>query len=193
MQTVNWDEGRWTHEPVSAEVDLDGSLLVTAVEESDAWRTTSYGFVHDSEHGLVAPLAVGESMEVVFEADFSEEFDQAGIFVVADSNRWVKAGVEFADGALQVGSVVTHEFSDWSVAPVPTWLGHRVRVRVSRGPDSLTVRAARDGDALHLVRLAHWPGEYETSAGPLVAAPSRAGLTVRMVSWSRGDADASLH
>lgn len=193
MERIAWTQGTWTHPPVAAEPDDGGSLRVTAAETSDAWRTTSYGFVHDSEHGLVAPFAVGEAMEVVFDVDFSGQFDQAGIFLVADAEHWVKAGVEVTEGAPQVGAVVTHTMSDWSVAPMPGWAGRSVRVRVSRGPDSITVRAGVDGEPLALVRVAPWPGELDSSAGPLVAAPSRAGLVVTLRGWWRGKADESLH
>ena len=69
MAQVPWSAGRWTHAP-AAVVERDGDLLVTAVEGSDAWRVTSYGFVHDSEHALVVPFANGSAMEVEFTAVF---------------------------------------------------------------------------------------------------------------------------
>ena len=138
---VPWSDGRWTTAPAGAREDGDG-LLVTAVEGSDAWRTTAYGFVHDTEHALLAPLEPGTAMEVTFTGDFSAEFDQAGMFVRVDEENWTKAGVEFADGALQLGAVVTHRFSDWSVAPVPDWAGRPVTVRVSRAGDAIVVRGA---------------------------------------------------
>ena len=40
-RTIPWAEGRWTHLPVAA-VEHGSDLLVTAVDGSDAWRTTSY-------------------------------------------------------------------------------------------------------------------------------------------------------
>ena len=55
MTSIRWGSGRWTHPPVAA-VERGSDLLVTAAEGSDAWRTTSYGFVHDSEHALLAPF-----------------------------------------------------------------------------------------------------------------------------------------
>ena len=192
METLSWSTGRWTTPPVNAELEgLD--LLVTAAEGSDAWRFTSYGFVHDNEHALVADFPQDSAMEVVFTAEFSEQFDQAGLFVVSGPECWVKAGVEFADGHAQVGAVATNPFSDWSVAPVDEWLGRRVRVRVSRSGDAITVRAGLDGQELRLVRVAPYPEDAAAEAGPLVCAPSRAGLTVRFHEWSRVPADGSLH
>lgn len=189
---IDWSEGTWTTPP-AAVAERGGALVVTAVEGSDAWRRTAYGFIHDTEHALLAPLAVGEAMEVVFDADFSAQFDQAGLFVRVDDERWMKAGVENADGVLGVGAVVTDIMSDWSVGAVPEWAGRRLRVRVSRGADALTVRAGVDGESLRLVRVAPFAGSATAQAGPMVCAPTRAGLEVVFTEWLRTDADASLH
>ncbi|WP_348788288.1 DUF1349 domain-containing protein [Leifsonia sp. NPDC080035] len=189
---IPWSDGRWTTAPAEARQDGD-ALLVTAVEGSDAWRTTAYGFVHDTEHALLAPLEPGTAMEVVFTGDFSAEFDQAGMFVRVDEENWTKAGVEFADGALQLGAVVTHRFSDWSVAPVPDWAGQSLTVRISRDGDAIVVRARAGEEPFRLVRIAHLDPAAAAEAGPMVCAPSRAGLTVCFVSWTRGPADASIH
>ena len=192
LSPVSWAEGAWTTPP--AAVAEDGTdLLVTCVEGSDAWRTTSYGFIHDTEHALVAPLPSDSAMEVVFTADYAEQFDQAGIFVVAAQDRWIKAGVEFADGHPQLGAVVTNPVSDWSVASVDAWHGRRVRVRVSRSGDALTIRAGLDGDDLSLVRLAPFPADARAAAGPFTCAPTRAGLVVRFHEWASGPADEALH
>src|SRR3954466_14873310 len=60
--------GRWTNPP--ADVTYRGDeLLVTAVRDSDAWRHTASGFVHDSEHGLLAPMAASSAVEVSFVLD----------------------------------------------------------------------------------------------------------------------------
>jgi uncharacterized protein len=135
-----WSAGEWTHPPISA-TEHGNDLLVTAAEGSDAWRTTSYGFIHDSEHALVASFPSDSAMEVEFTASFSSQFDQAGIFVRVSPQRWVKAGVEFTDQRPHVGAVVTDERSDWSLSPVPDWTGMRVLIRVSWVGDALTIRA----------------------------------------------------
>lgn len=189
---VPWSAGRWTAPPVAAREEED-ALLVTAAEGSDAWRTTSYGFVHDTEHALLAPFEPETAVEVTFAGDFSRQFDQAGVFVRVDDETWVKAGVEFADGALQLGAVVTRGLSDWSVAPVPDWSGRAITVRVSRSGDALTVRARAGDDPFRLVRLTPLDPEARAEAGPFTCAPTRAGLTVRFASWTRTAPDGSLH
>ncbi len=189
-EPVRWAQGAWTNPP-AASVEAGDALEVTAVEGSDAWRHTSYGFVHDSAHGLLSPLAVGRAVEVTLQTDFTGQFDQAGVLVRADAEHWLKAGLEFADGVLNLGAVLTLGRSDWSVAPVD-WNGRRVTVRVSRAEDSLTVRARVEDAPFRLVRVAPFVGG-EAAAGPFLCAPTRAGFTARFLSWAVGPADAALH
>ncbi len=189
---VPWTVGSWNHSPVSAREDGD-DLLVEAVEGSDAWRTTSYGFVHDTEHALLAPLPQDAAVEVDFVAAFESQFDQAGLFLSVRDDCWVKAGVEFADGTPQVGAVVTNPFSDWSVAPVPEWLDRTVTIRASRSGDAVTLRARVDGGDIRLVRVLPLAADAEVQAGPMLCAPTRAGLVVRFTGWRTGPADGALH
>ena len=192
MSDIPWAAGEWTHPPVSA-VEQGSDLLVTAVEGSDAWRITSYGVIHDSEHALVTGFPAESAMEVEFTADFAQQFDQAGLFVGVSPQRWVKAGVELAGGRPQVGAVVTDGRSDWSMAPVPGWIGRRIRVRVSRGGDALAIRVGAGSGELQLVRLLPFEPAEPAAAGPYVCAPTRSGLTIRFHAWRRSAPDESLH
>ncbi len=189
---VPWSAGTWTTPPVSATQDGD-DLLVAAVEGSDAWRHTAYGFVHDDEHALLAALIPGTAVEVTFVADLTEQFDQAGVFLRADAETWIKAGVELADGVPQLGAVVTLGRSDWSVGAVPSWAGREVTVRASRTGDAVTIRARVDDEPFTLVRVAPFPADADVAAGPFCCAPTRAGLVVRFRRWEVGPADEALH
>ena len=205
---VDWAEGRWTHEPVEVKNDGD-ALLVECVEGSDAWRKTSYGFVHASEHALLAALEQSQAVEITWLCDYKQQFDQAvrtassycafvrplmhqGVFLKVDEANWIKAGVESADGLLNAGAVATLGRSDWSLSPV-SWAGRRVTVRASRSGDAVTIRARADEDAWTLLRVTPFPEDAKVTAGPFACAPSRAGLVVRFERWAVGPADESLH
>jgi regulation of enolase protein 1 (concanavalin A-like superfamily) len=191
MKNVAWNEGSWTREPVSQ--SQEGAVLtVEAAAESDWWRTTSYGFIHDDGHALVKEFPNESAIEVTFVLNYTEQFDQAGIFITADSENWIKAGVEFCDGFPQVGAVVTQKNSDWSVAPVAEWMNKEVTIRVSRSGDAVTVRAGINND-LRLVRVAPLDPSRTWKAGPMFCAPTRAGLKVSFTKWSEGPADSDLH
>jgi len=189
---IPWSDGSWTTPPLRT-TEVGTSLRVEAVEGSDAWRHTSYGFVHDTEHALLRPLAVGRAVEVDFLCALTGQFDQAGAFVRFDDEHWIKAGVEHSDGVDMLGGVVTMGRSDWSTAPVPDWSGRVVTIRISRASESVTVRARVDAGPYSLVRVAPTPPDAGALAGPFLCAPTRAGFSVDFLEWRDTEGDASLH
>lgn len=192
MTENDWERGEWTVPPESVRYE-DGDLIATAQPESDAWRTTAYGYVTDSAHALLAPFADALEVEVSFIADLSAQFDQAGLMLRADAEHWIKAGVEFADGVLQLGAVVTRDTSDWSSAPVATWSGRSVTISASRNGDGVIVRAHVDDEPTGIIRVAWLDPNLELRAGPYLAAPTRAGLSVRFTGWRTLDSDGRIH
>ena len=192
MAAREWTTGEWTVPPV--DLRFDGpDLLATAEKGSDAWRTTAHGYITDNAHALLAPLADGEAVEVDFVAELPEQFDQAGLMVRADEAHWIKAGAEFADGTLQLGAVVTRDASDWSSSPIPDWAGKTVTISASRSGDAILIRARVAGEPFRLIRVAWFDPTLAISAGPYLAAPSRAGLTVRFTAWRVDAADSVVH
>ncbi|MGH3383264.1 MAG: DUF1349 domain-containing protein [Nocardioidaceae bacterium] len=189
---IGWRDGRWLNEPTTWFED-GGDLLVSADEGSDFWRTTSYGFVHDSGHALLTGLPIGSAVEVAFTLDYDEMYDQAGLLVRADESHWVKAGVEISDGHPQLGAVVTNGCSDWSMAPVPDWAGRRVTLRGSRAGDALTLRARVDDEPWRMFRVVPLDPDLAAAAGPYCCAPQHAGLQVRFHTFTTGPADRALH
>lgn len=189
---TSWDRGQWLNPPPAVEADGD-HLVVTAARGSDLWQRTSYGFSRDSGHGLLEPVERGRAVEVSFVASARGTFEQAGVLVRLDELTWVKAGVEHSDGVLQLSAVVTAGTSDWSTAPVPSWVDRRVTVRASLAADAVTVRARVDDEPFRLVRLAPLPGAGQLLAGPYCCAPETDGFRTRFTGWSQTAADERLH
>jgi regulation of enolase protein 1 (concanavalin A-like superfamily) len=80
--------------------------------------------------------------------EYQELYDQAGIMVRLDEANWLKCGIEFVEGVQQVSAVVTRDYSDWSVVPLPhnpasLW------VRVTRRGTAVEVQYSLDGEAVH--------------------------------------------
>jgi hypothetical protein len=190
-RSLSWTSGTWSRDPVSLE-NNEGHLLVKAVEGSDWWRNTSYNFVHDDGHALLSSFDDGTAMEVTFRLNYTQNFDQCGIFVYADEENWTKAAVEQSDGTPQLGAVVTINNSDWSTAPVPEWFGKLVTIRASRQGNALTIRAKSDGH-FQMVRVAPLNENLSWQAGPYLCAPTGPDLVGEFTSWTIGDADSSLH
>lgn len=186
-----WEAGTWSAEPAASERDGE-HLLVTAREGSDAWRETAHGYITDNAHALLAPMAADAAVEVSFIADFGEQFDQAGLMLRASETQWIKAGVEYADGVLQLGAVVTRHSSDWSSGPVD-WAGREVTVNASRSGNAVMIRARVGDEPFRLIRLAWVDPALAFSAGPYLCAPTNAGLTVRFTGWRELPAEETIH
>ena len=191
MPEQGWDAGRWSVEPAATE-RVGGHLVVTAREGSDAWRETAHGYVTDSAHALLAPMPTNTAIEVSFVADFDQQFDQAGLMLRASESQWIKAGVEFADGVLQLGAVVTRQTSDWSSGPVD-WAGREVTVNASRSGNAVMIRARVEDEPFRLIRLAWVDPAIEYSAGPYLCAPTNAELRVRFTGWRLLPAEETIH
>lgn len=190
-----WNAGRWSRDPVAVRAD-DDAIVVEAAEGSDFWRTTQYGFVHDDGHALLAPWPTDAAVEVSFDTStLSGLYDQAGLMLHVDAETWVKAGIEQSDGVPHLGAVVTNRMSDWSLSPVPEWAGQVVTIRASRSGvegDAITLRARAGEGEWRTIRVAPFDANAAT-AGPMVCAPTRAGLEVRFTGWGFVPADVDLH
>ncbi len=172
----------WLNEPRRWRRSGD-ELLLTTDPDTDFWRQTHYGFIRDSGHHLGVRVPGEFVAEVALHGAFRDQFDQAGLMVRMDAERWVKCGIEFVDGGATVGAVVTHAVSDWSVTPldaVPEWLG----LRLTRSGDALTVEYCLDGlsadaEAWAMHRMAFLPPALPVSVGPMAASPKGEGFDVR--------------
>lgn len=190
---IDWDTGVWTTEPVS--VTKEGNhLKVESREGSDYWEKTLYGFQRDSGHSLLTSWDHDAAMEVTFELDsFTELYDQAGIMLMNAPGQWIKAGIEINDGIPQLATVVTDGYSDWSLAPVPQWVGERVTIRASRLNDAVIIRARAGKHPWRTVRVAPFPARTDSQAGPFVCSPTRPGLIVTFTRWAITKPDSDIH
>ncbi len=176
----------WLNEPADHAIDGD-ALRVTTDAGTDFWRITSYGFIRDSGHFLGRAVAGDFTAQVQVRGDFRELYDQAGLMVRVDEERWIKAGVEFSDGALLLSTVLTDGGSDWATSTAPPLPdGFWLRVTVTGG--AIRVQYSADGKRWPLLRLAPFPVAARYLVGPMCCTPQRAGLNVTFASFSVGPA-----
>ena len=94
-----------------------------------------------------------------------------------DAERWLKAGIEFADGRAMISSVLTDGRSDWATAPFEhDARDFRLRVTVAQGV--IRLQASNDGKLWPLMRLAPFTESSSYLVGPMGCTPERAGLRV---------------
>jgi regulation of enolase protein 1 (concanavalin A-like superfamily) len=169
-------DGVWLNEP-KRWFAQDDSLQIVTDNATDFWRETHYGFCRDSGHFLGFPTAGAFTAELRVRADFQALYDQAGIMVRIDEQRWVKAGIEFSDGRVMLASVLTDGRSDWAMAPYDHGDGEFwMRATVANGVVRLQV--STDGKLWPLMRLAPFAEADSYLVGPMACTPERAGLSV---------------
>lgn len=172
---MDWDRWQWLNPP--AAMALKGAALhVTTGDQTDFWHGTYYGFQHHNGHFLHQPAPAEFSLETTLRADFSQQYDQAGLMIRADDRHWVKCGIEFVGGVAYLAVVVTNGMSDWSQMPLPGFDG-RLQLRLTRVRDAVWVQYL-EADAWKMLRLAYFPPQLAVDAGVMCCSPSRAGLKV---------------
>ncbi|OAF15153.1 regulation of enolase 1 [Bradyrhizobium centrolobii] len=170
------NDGVWLNEPERWSAQGD-SLQIVTDKATDFWRETHYGFSRDSGHFLGFPTAEAFTAELRVQGDFQALYDQAGIMVRIDEQRWVKAGIEFSDGRAMLASVLTDGRSDWATAPYE----HDARefwVRATVANGVLRLQASADGKLWPLMRLSPFAKASSYLVGPMACTPERAGLKV---------------
>lgn len=166
----------WLNEPKVW--SLAGETLhVTTDHNSDFWRQTHYGFTRDSGHFFGATCEGSFSASLRVKARYESLYDQAGIMVRIDEARWIKAGIEWTDGAACIGSVLTVDQSDWSTA-VYAGDATDIHLRVTVDAGVLKLQMSDDGHRWQLMRLCPFPLARSYTVGPMCCTPEREGLDV---------------
>lgn len=170
----------WLNEP--SEWRLSGDCLtVTTDNKTDFWRETFYGFTRDTGHFLGVTTTEPFTAQVRVRGGFRNLYDQAGLMVRIDENRWVKAGVEFTDGQLFLSTVVTNGKSDWSVThPISS---NHFLIRITLVDGAMRIQASTDGVKWPLLRLTPFARAKTYLVGPMTCSPEGSGLRTKFTEF----------
>lgn len=168
---------QWFNEPEKWEVK-NNTLNMQVTPKSDYWRVSHYGFTVDDAPFYYATYGGEFEVKVKITGDYKTRFDQMGLMLRIDQERWIKAGVEFADNKFNVSAVVTDKKSDWSV------------LQLDKTPSSLWIKAVRRLDAVELfyslddknyimIRNAPFQDNIPVMVGLMAASPDGAGFTAK--------------
>ena len=147
----------WTRSPKDCLIRGD-RVEITTLPHTDLWQRTYYHFRNDN-----APVLQTETDERYFsfivKTDFSggaHRFDQCGVVMYLDSENWLKASVEYENGAFQhLGSVVTNGgYSDWATTEIPGDVTS-MWYRLSRREDDYRIECSDDGTRFRQMRICH--------------------------------------
>lgn len=165
---------QWYNEPPVWEVK-DEAIAVTSGAKTDFWRETHYGFIRDNGHFFYQQIQGDFIAEVKVTGQYHDLYDQAGLMVRSDELNWLKCGIEFVDGVQQISAVVTRNYSDWSVVPMPqnpstTW------IRVTRRGTAIEVEYSLNGTEYTMLRLAYLTPVETLNVGVMCASPEGNGF-----------------
>ena len=167
---------QWLNEPPHHAIDGD-MLRVTTGSDSDFWRKTHYGFIRDSGHFLYRIVDGDFTAQVTITGAYRDLYDQAGLLVRLDETVWMKCGIEYVSGIQQASVVVTRDYSDWSVIPLPS-NPRSVWMRVTRKGETIEVAYSFDGEQFTMLRMAYLAEEPSLMVGPMCASPEGQGFEV---------------
>lgn len=164
----------WYNEPPVWKVEGD-KIYITSGSKTDFWRETHYGFIRDNGHFFYQSVKGDFWVEVKVSGEYRQLYDQAGIMVRLDESNWLKCGIEFVEGVQQVSAVVTRDYSDWSVVPMPQnpaalW------IRLTRRGTAVEVQYSLDGEQYTLLRLAYLTPIETMNVGVMCASPEGNGF-----------------
>jgi uncharacterized protein len=166
----------WLNEPGRWRRDGE-ALTLTTEPDTDFWRHTHYGHVMDSGH-FAGTRVMGDFTALVTVAGaYQDQYDQVGLMVRLDAERWAKCGIEYVDGRHLMSSVVTHAVSDWSMTPLEP-APAALDLRVTRDGDALIVEYSVEGADWQIQRVAYLPPGLPVLVGPMAASPRGTGFQV---------------
>jgi regulation of enolase protein 1 (concanavalin A-like superfamily) len=153
------------------------TLSVTTAPKTDFWRKTHSGYITDNGHFYYQQVSGDFSAEVKVSGQYNALYDQAGLMLRIDSETWIKCGIEYLEGVQHASTVVTRDFSDWSVVTLPQnppslWL------RLTRTGDTIEIHFSLDGSQYTMLRQAYLPPVEMISVGMMCCAPIGDGFTV---------------
>lgn len=166
---------KWYNEPQKWSFE-NNKLFITSNPKTDFWRTTHYGYVTDNGHFYYVEAEGDFQATVKVTGSYKDLYDQTGIMIRTDSIHWIKSGIEFVNGTLNISAVVTHTWSDWSIItrndkPATIWL------KLIRKKDSVELSYSTNGNDYEMQRLAYFPPEIKVYVGMMAAAPEGKGFT----------------
>jgi len=164
----------WFNEPQKWSVQGD-VIRVTSEGKTDFWRKTHYGFIRDNGHFYYQPVTGDFVATVSFTGAYTDLYDQAGMMLRADEATWIKCGIEYVHSEQFISAVVTRDYSDWSVVPLPdppamVWL------RVVREGATVEVSFSLNGFDYTMIRTAHLASTASMDVGIMCASPEGDGF-----------------
>ena len=115
--------------------------------------------------------------KVKISGDYKVRFDQAGMMIRIDHENYIKAGIEYVDGKMNLSTVVTHHTSDWSVIALDKAVDH-IWIKAVRRKDAVEIFYSFDDKEYVMMRNAWMEANRPVKIGMMGACPDGEGFNV---------------
>jgi len=163
----------WFHKPKIWNVK-DNVLTMFPNPKSDFWRKTHYGYSFDNGSFFYDTCNGDFEIIVKITGDYKTQYDQMGIMIRMDKKTWIKAGIEFVNDQMNVSSVVTHDYSDWSMIKLES-NPESIWIKAIRKTDAVEIYYSLDNKSYQMMRLAYFPENKACLVGLMAASPKGEG------------------
>lgn len=175
----------------------DTGLKVLSKGQTDFWKRTYYNPEIIKDNGHLLHLVVKQANSIIetsFELTAVNQFDQAGIMIRVDGDHWIKAGLEYVDGACFMSCVVTNNWSDWSTQ---AWNSNKLALRIHKIQDDYVIESklpSGSPDEWKFVRICHLDSRGNAvKIGLYCCSPTKEGMSVVFDQLSIQHSDGSYH
>lgn len=138
---------------------------------------TLHNFIKDDAPFYFQEVSGDFTATVKVTGAYRSLYDQAGLMVRESETVWMKCGIEFLEGVQQASAVITREFSDWSIVPLPD-NPPTIWFRAKRTGAAIEVFYSRDGADFSLIRQGYLSAAPTLKVGVMCAAPTGDGFDV---------------
>lgn len=158
----------WYNKPNKVTLNKN-SITVTAMEKTDFWQETHYGYGRDNGHFLYEKVKGDFTATVTFSGEYTSLYDQAGIMLRSNEKNWLKAGIEYTN-KIHASVVMTRDYSDWSVTTIPDY-SNELTMRVTRTGSAVQIEYLTSQNEWALMRLGYLNLDEECMVGIMCCSP----------------------
>lgn len=164
----------WFNEPATWKME-NGTLIMEVTPRSDYWRITHYGFTVDNGPFYYTTRGGEFEVSVKITGEYKTRFDQMGLMLRIDEKQWIKTGIEYVDGVYNFSTVITNNYSSWSVLALREKPGS-IWIKAIRKIDAVEIYYSLDGGKYQMSNLAYFPQQKPAMVGMMAASPDGNGF-----------------
>ncbi|MCK5208246.1 MAG: DUF1349 domain-containing protein [Cyclobacteriaceae bacterium] len=170
----NMNKMEWYNAPDDYSIEGE-KLIMQVTPQSDYWRKTHYGFTVD-DGPFYYEVRGGEfEVSVKITGEYKIRYDQMGLMLRINEKHWIKTGIEYVDGVYNFSTVVTNDYSSWSVVALKE-KPNSIWIKAIRKIDAVEIFYSLDGENYIMSNLAYFPEYKPAMVGMMAASPDGQGF-----------------